>query len=55
MTSVTSITRVAAGAKPVLLSSAGSEGVENQLGPLAYRARSMPSAWVVSWVGVRGS
>jgi hypothetical protein len=34
MTSVTSVVHVAAGAKPVLLSSAGNEGVENQLGPL---------------------
>lgn len=40
--------------KPVLSTSAGNEGVEHQLGPLAYCSRSMPSAWVVSWVGVRG-
>ncbi len=39
MMSVASVTHVAAGAKPVLPSSAGSEGVENQLGPLARIAR----------------
>jgi hypothetical protein len=38
MTWVTSVTHVAAGAKPLLSSSAGNEGVENQLGPLAVDA-----------------
>ena len=36
---VTSITHVAIGAQPVLPSSAGNDGVENQLGPLARIAR----------------
>ena len=54
-TSVTSITHVAAGAKPVLSSSAGNEGVENQLGPLARILAVDAERVGASRVGVRGS